>query len=1762
MDIMKKIKTSSTGTKLLALLLVVIMAVSLLPMAVLADLFPAADKASTDTTAVSEDSYDRIIMLDCGRKYFTADWIKALIVEAHAAGYTQLQLNFGNDGLRFLLNDMSFTANGNTYDHATVVSKVEAGNEAQNSSGDKSWLTQTEMDEIIACAKENSIEIVPMLNLPGHANAILDIFDDDYNATGSNNTLDVANSEEARKIGYAILQKYVTYFADKGCKYFNFGADEYANDAEGTFSFSRLDSTQYANFVAFVNDMADIIKTAKMTPRCFNDGLYYNGQNEYFDTDIQCCYWSSGWGSYPVASATTIAAKGHKMINTNGDYYYVLGKDDKFDSGYSYASNFSNTAFMSSTISDPVGSMFCIWCDYPNAESEEQVAAKVLLPLRAMAARMQNKSIDGISTDVVENGFNLDGSIYAPKVVKNETTGIEISADGNISSATITYTGKVENDTASVTWDISLKDNDDNAYSGSATLKVLLSKYADFFGNATAFTGYVTNDDGSNKKDFDVKLVDGYLVFTVPHFSKVTVSAVLDNDDDSSITETKPITLSIGGTETITISGENLSASVDKTKLDTSIATVDVVGQDGNSVSYQEIAANTYSNKTVGGTGATGGKYKMISGYYYKVGDTFYPLYAKITSGGNYTWAYSSIVSTTNLTADQVTTITSISGRDKKISFVLYKASDTPTSASTTITFTGVYPGTTYVTVGTVKYEITVNHYAKNINLILTDGAQTDTQTKTISGSVVNSNPDVVQVTYSGKTVTFTPKAVGDATVTLGDTVYSVKVVPADFSSIADFPLEYWITNGRVTADGSNSYALTAEAAYGQNGISVTSIAPENGTHDGKAVEYWRCVLLDRSTHEQTGNSGDDETLNGVSFSKIRYYNGSWAVYTENNEWVNVNSSTQQFVAYYFYKITINNANTGTSELKVDTADWGSYVSSSNTASFGYSESSAKCSLSFQIVYEDGTTNPNGTTLNDLNLKTIVYAFGTTRGIGTVLLTAQEGFEIYKVTSEYGKLSVSNSSSATFTLTSFSWTNKETTVWEDGVTDQVVLQEANGSTSTTSPLVWRSASSHQNAILIRVYVKAVATKDSLNVEYYNMADNDCFYNYNINVAQGTTFDADFAKSGDGLENNSVVNYYGVKQTVQSDLSLMPQIGAQYRYAKYTLDHVERSSDGKTVKLYYNFNNTVNFVVDFGLPLEFALTDISANLANAQKIDAVVLSGASYGTAVYNESTKKITYTPNSILRSNESIGVTITGTITYTDTDGSEKTESSTVSFIVNIVPASTVYYEDSFASFTNGKGSANAAWSIDGTEQSANQLLAVLGNDSNLFGYDDAYKNKNATTFSMGSAHKVTVNKTMNDTWNENSAWPYAGFKFKGTGFDLISLTNNDSGIITYEVWTLDANDKPLDLVCKKFVNNYYGYSFVDGKWVEAASGAQEALYQIPVVKVSDLTYGSYYVKVTVAYGEVFDLTSDGMYSFWLDGVRVYNTRGADYAYYGDNESYPQFIELHNALAASGDNYQAVMIEGKENADLTEYTEMGPNHEVYIANGQSIAFKLNGNLDKIATVQLGAKAVNGAVSFTVTNTNGTSEQFTIDTATDLYYDITRIANNGDTVIITNEGNNLLSLTTVKVTFTEDVEVSLGMTKTEATAAVMYVRSMYAIPAEPFAPEYLKAKWNTPLAVTGKNATLTVTASEDVEAVCVDGEIIEDYTTRTIITGWGSNRTTDTYRVFTYTVTAIETADFTVSAFNADGVESDSVTATLYVWGGLGWFKDIIGRLF
>ena len=114
----------------------------------------------------------KVAMLDSGRKYFTVDWVKSFIYEAKADGYTHVMLAVGNDGMRFLLDDMSLTVNSTTYSSDAVKSAIQAGNTSYTTASTGEW-TESEMDEIFAAANAAGIEIIPLLNSPGHMDAVL-----------------------------------------------------------------------------------------------------------------------------------------------------------------------------------------------------------------------------------------------------------------------------------------------------------------------------------------------------------------------------------------------------------------------------------------------------------------------------------------------------------------------------------------------------------------------------------------------------------------------------------------------------------------------------------------------------------------------------------------------------------------------------------------------------------------------------------------------------------------------------------------------------------------------------------------------------------------------------------------------------------------------------------------------------------------------------------------------------------------------------------------------------------------------------------------------------------------------------------------------------------------------------------------------------------------------------------------------------------------------------------------------------------------------------------------------------------------------------------------------------------------------------------------------------------------------------------------------------------------------------------------------------
>lgn len=1574
---------------------------------------------------------------------------------------------------------------------------IHAGNEAYYNF-DVDELTQSEMDEIIAYAASKGMGVIPCVNTPGHMDAILSaatsLTKETCSYRGSARTIDVTNTT-AVAFTQALLQKYISYFAGKGCKLFNMGADEYANDkyTDGSMGFGNLQSTgKYSYYVKYVNTVAGMIKNAGMTPMAFNDGIYFNNNTSSgtFDTDILICYWSNGWSGYAPMPAADLAAKGFKLINTNGDYYWVLGKPNAQCSA-SKASGFNHKTFPGGTINDPAGSMFCIWCDYPGAETEDSVISKTADTIAAFGKALPKvKPVEGVK-NVTRTDDATGVSVTAPgltglTVKEAKAPSIDTAAEGKVLAYDVTPTTGSGNyaEAASVSF---------KTPSGWDTSRV---------------RGFVVNTDGTVTDGLTGVVENGSFTFTAPHFS---VMGIYQLSADAP-TKTKDINVAVGGTVTVPVEGVNLSGTYHTA--DESIATVTVTGQDEtpSTVKYDPISKK-YSTHAGNNTEWT------ETDYFYQVGNNHYPVYAYKKTGGVPFWQ-----STTYYVGyfeDGGATITPVVNGETSDKYItVYTKSGTDAvPASSTITFTGKSAGDTYVTIGSVKYNI--------------------------------------------------------------------HVTAEDLTKVTPLTIEYWITNSRLTgvSDNSNEKVIKAtdDGIATETGVETSALVAPTGTKDGRHQEYWQTKILDvektntstSGTELQTTASGDDETLNGSAFSKVRYWGGAWQVYT--TEWVNVDRTTvtvetytgdkNQLVAYYMEVVDITNKD-GETEMHVNAADWG--TKGDGTGNWGYTPERDRCSVSIQMVYEDGSTNPSNITADALKSKTFVYGYWDGgRGLGTMIFNGQGDYQILKVTAETGTMQSSASGSNTVTVTRFTWSNNEEIVWTGGPADSASIGNPARNPSYEAPLdnlAWNTSSGNRNnAILIRVYVKSVPKADSLHVNYFVQGSTTPFYDYAINVKANTVFDSDFRRVEDPnrpdtgyLENATVTNYYGASQTVQSDLSKMTEIEAQYRYCDYRFVDATRSDDGKTVNLYYTFSSTRNFVVDFGLPLVIRPADVNDRLSgNGVNLTGIEVTNKTSFASITTDTSKNITYSLNRMIDQMDTFSVQYTGHIK--NDQGS--LQSGTVKYTLTIIPASNVYYEDSLASFTNGSGVASGAtWSPDGAatdeQESATQALEELGKRKNIYGYDNAYNS--SSMLSMGTAHKVTVTSAMADPekWTNDSAWPTASFTFTGTGFDVISLTDNTSGVIQVKVFKANSttDTKPEKNI---LVNNYYGYKQDDaGNWVVSGSGDSNALYQIPVVKVDGLDYGTYNVTIEVFYSKYFDKTTKSQYSFWLDAIRVYNPMGEGYDYTADNEGYPQYIKLHDKLAdtaATSGNEKVLFIDGAEHATIAQYANYGPKNEVYLANGQAISFKLTGNTNEIASIQIGAKAPKGTA---VLNVNGTDIESSLSTATEMYYDITKQAQNGQLVTITNKSDGILSLTNLKITFNDKnhKEVTLEeMTAKEQANAVAMVQALFTAPVATFSPETFQADWGRAVRA-GKRATLTVKTSTDVDAITVDGVTVSSYTTRTQRTGWGWWSPKVTYRVFTYTITApAQTTDYAVCAVNAEGTASEPITATLTVRPATWW---------
>ena len=745
-----------------------------------------AQSSEVEAAAVQPDGtvegYEmNIFFLDCGRKYYSVDSIKKLIDNASAAGFNYIQLAVGNDGMRLLLDDMSLTVNGTKYESDAVKAAIHAGNEKYPSQNEKasgynnaSELTEKEMNQIILYAQGKGMGVIPCVNTPGHMYALLTAINTltknshGYTSTTNGNlSKSTINLEDETAVAFtkAILQKYITYFSKMGCKFFNMGADEYANDTK-VMGFYELwnygRNGKMGEFITYVNQIAALVKEAGMKPMAFNDGVYYHSSDTYgvIDKDVIVCYWSQGWSDYDLAKASFLNQKGYKLVNTNGAYYWVLGAgqcDADKASEFGYDGFATKATGVVESIKETLGSMFCIWSDYPNVMEEATVVSNSAATIQAFGGA-------------------------CPKVEKVTETPVDTN------KLTITVGSNNGNDTSS-----------DNTLTIGATISMYAPKEVDW--TASNDNVVITSTDENVAPNGADTVVQAETVnVKAVKAGEVTITATDPEDETNSASttltvndkETKEILVSVNGSESITVNGKLTAGTVE----DSSIATVGVENFSESTARLKEVlrieSGKQYLiynqrkkellqgqvvSRQWGSNYITAVEVDGLAGANSKdlwtlTGTSNENIFtgSVVSANANYSATNGQYLSVGNNTA----TLSATANNDLVLTF-----HDEPEDEVDYWTIAQTVNGTTYY----------LNDFAETSAAAGWggNGAATDAGSKWTIYEIVPAG-DRTKITFNGVRE-------GTTTVEIGNVIYTIRVVPDELNAVDPLTIEYWVTN-------------------------------------------------------------------------------------------------------------------------------------------------------------------------------------------------------------------------------------------------------------------------------------------------------------------------------------------------------------------------------------------------------------------------------------------------------------------------------------------------------------------------------------------------------------------------------------------------------------------------------------------------------------------------------------------------------------------------------------------------------------------------------------------------------------------------------------------------------------------------------------------------------------------------------------------------------------------------------------------------------
>ncbi|MFD9406565.1 family 20 glycosylhydrolase [Streptomyces sp. NPDC059989] len=309
---------------------------------------------------------ERGLMVDQGRKFFTVDWLKQHIKEL-----AYLKLNY----FHFHLSD-------------TYGFRLESSTHPEIVSADH--YSKQDIADLVELGRKYHVTIVPEIDTPGHMNAVLAAHPE-LKLKSSSGAVSPDFIDLSLPASYTLIKDLINeYLPLFPAPYWHIGADEYVTDYgkyPQLLSYARAhygaNATAKDTYYGFVNWADDLVRAGGKTTRMWNDGIKSGDGTLRPHPGILVEYWYT-YGLTPQQ----LADAGHIVANESWTpTYYVLG-GAKPDTKWMYETWTPDRFEGGNTLSDPAknpGSVLHVWCDNPTAETEQQIAAGIMYPLRALA---------------------------------------------------------------------------------------------------------------------------------------------------------------------------------------------------------------------------------------------------------------------------------------------------------------------------------------------------------------------------------------------------------------------------------------------------------------------------------------------------------------------------------------------------------------------------------------------------------------------------------------------------------------------------------------------------------------------------------------------------------------------------------------------------------------------------------------------------------------------------------------------------------------------------------------------------------------------------------------------------------------------------------------------------------------------------------------------------------------------------------------------------------------------------------------------------------------------------------------------------------------------------------------------------------------------------------------------------------------------------------------------------------------------------------